>query len=76
MKTRQINWGKQQCNYATHRFPTDEEAEALVKMFEECHWCNIRDILIDSGITDESFPYFYYNCDTKNLQTFKLKNEN
>ncbi len=56
-----------------HRLPTDEESVMLVKMFEECSWCIIRDILIDSGLTDESFPIFWYDVMNKKLKTSKGK---
>lgn len=59
MKIKKFDWGK--FEKEDKRFPTDEEATMLVKMFEECSWNLIRDILVDSGLTDESFPRFW--CD-------------
>jgi hypothetical protein len=55
-----------------HRVPTDEESVMLIKMIEECHWCIIRDILIDSGLADESFPIFWYDVMNEKLKIFRL----
>ena len=55
-----------------HRVPTDEESVMLVKIFEECHWSIIRDILVDSGLTDENFPTFWYDVMNRKLKATKL----
>ena len=75
MKTKKFDWGAWQENRLKEgRVPTEEEANIIIKMFQECPWCLIRDILIDSGLTDERFPQFYYDVRTSNMQAFKSKN--
>ena len=71
MKIREFN--KEKWENGEHRIPTDEEAETLIRMFEECSWCTIRDILVESGLTDENFPVFWYDVRDKMLRTAKLK---
>lgn len=71
MKIRKFNWQKRNTNDEERRNPTDEECEMLIKMFEECNWCTIRDILIESGLTDEDFPRFANNLVKGNLMAFK-----
>jgi hypothetical protein len=74
VKTKKFDWGAWQENRLKEgRAPTEEEANTIVKMFQECPWCRIRDILIDAGITDERFPQFYYDVWTGTMQTFKLR---
>ena len=72
MKIRKFDWNKQH-NYDEHRLPTDEECETLIRMFEECPWCSIRDILVDSGLTDENFPIFWYDVRNRTMQTYKRR---
>jgi hypothetical protein len=75
VKTKKFDWGAWQENRLKEgRVPTEEEANIIIKMFQECPWCLIRDILIDSGLTDERFPQFYYDVRTSNMQAFKSKN--
>lgn len=71
MKIRKFNWQKRNTNEEERRNPTDEECEMLIKMFEECNWCTIRDILIESGLTDEDFPRFANDLVKGNLMAFK-----
>jgi len=71
MKIRRFNWKKRNTNEEERRNPTDEECEMLIKMFEECNWCTIRDILIESGLTDEDFPCFAKDLVKGNLMAFK-----
>lgn len=75
MKTKKFDWDAWEENRLKEgRVPTEEEANTIVKMFQECPWCRIRDILIDAGITDERFPRFYYDAGSGNMQTFKPRN--
>ena len=72
MKIRQFNWEKRITNEEERRNPTDEECEMLIKMFEECNWCTIRDILIDSGLTTEDkFPIFWFDISLRILRASK-----
>ena len=72
MKIRQFNWEKRNTNVEERRNPTDEECEMLIKMFEECSWCTIRDILIDSGLTTEDkFPIFWFDISRRILRASK-----
>lgn len=71
MKIKKFDWGLWGEKRFESRMPTETEVETLVNMFQDCPWCVIRDILIDSGITDESFPNFFYDVLKGNLQTFK-----
>ena len=64
-------WENLRLNCFESRMPTENETETLIRMFEECPWCIIRDILIDSGLTDESFPIFWYDVMDKKLKTSK-----
>jgi hypothetical protein len=50
---------------------TEVEKQTLVKIFEECSLCLVRDALIDGGITDENFPQLYFDCWRQNIQAFK-----
>jgi hypothetical protein len=72
MKTKKFDWGAWQENRLKDgRVPTEEEANTIIKMFQECPWCRIRDILIDSGLTDERFPRFWYDVMDRKLRTHK-----
>lgn len=68
---KKFDWERWNKNRFDSRMPTEKEANTLVKMFQECPWCTIRDILIDAGITDEMFPNFYYDIINNNLQVTK-----
>lgn len=74
MKIKNFDWDAWRENRLKEgRVPTEEEANAIVKIFQEYPWCVIRDILIDSGLTNERFPQFYYDAWTGTMQTFKLR---
>ena len=69
-----FNW--KDWKHRSTRMPTKEEEETIIRMFQECPWCVIRDILIDSGLTDEKFPIFYYDCLRKNMQASRIGYKN
>lgn len=71
MEIKKFDWEKWDKNWGKSRMPTEKEAATLVKMFQECPWCIIRDILIDSGLTDERFPTFWYDVMDRKLRTSK-----
>ena len=74
MKTKKFDWEQWDKFRFSSRMPTEKETSTIIKMFQECPWCVIRDILIDSGLTDERFPRFYYDVGTSNMQAFKPRN--
>jgi hypothetical protein len=63
-------WEKYQ--FGSSRMPTDGEAYMFIRLFEECPWCVIRDILIDSGLTDEDFPTFWLDGPNKKMRASKF----
>ena len=73
MKIKKFDWGLWEEKRFESRMPTDTEIETLVNMFQDCPWCVIRDILIDSGLTDERFPTFWYDVMDKKLRTSKRR---